>query len=149
MARSNLIFGDTVEEKLLNFREIKDGCWLWTRATSDTGYGSLRLDGTTHNVHKLAYELWVGPVPAELQLDHLCRVRRCFNPAHLEPVTQEENLLRGVAAKVTCKRGHPRTPENLSVRSSGRLRCKLCHCENEVRRKRRKRDEQKTLNPKK
>ncbi len=72
-------------------------CWVWTAATTN-GYGYLQIGGRQGRrvqAYKLAYEWLVGPVPAGLQLDHLCRNRRCVNPSHLEPVTQLENLLRG------------------------------------------------------
>lgn len=78
-------------------------CWLWTGAISGrTGYGSFCLspafvgDRRLIGAHRWAYENTVGPVPKGLVLDHLCCVRRCVNPDHLEPVTYRENFLRGV-----------------------------------------------------
>ncbi len=75
-------------------------CWLWTGAIMHGGYGQIRLrPGTrTMNTHRFAYELLVGPIPDGLHLDHLCRVPRCCNPLHLEPVTQAENSRRGARA---------------------------------------------------
>ena len=102
--------------KLAHFiqREPSTGCWLWLGALRE-GYGlySTRRPKSTRNAHRVVYELLVGPIPSGLQLDHKCRVRRCVNPEHLEPVTPRENVLRGegVAAqhakRVTCKNGHP------------------------------------------
>lgn len=85
-------------------------CWLWTGTTMMNGYGEMRLDGTRWYVHRLAYEALVGPIPEGLHIDHLCRVRNCVNPDHLEPVTPEENVRRGVpynAKKTHCPRQHP------------------------------------------
>jgi len=77
------------------------GCWIWTGAVEGKGYGAPSINGVKRPAHRLAYEDLVGPVPEGLHLDHLCRVRRCVNPAHLEPVTSRENTLRGVQAKLT------------------------------------------------
>ncbi len=110
------------------------GCWLWTAAKNDDGYGlfSGRPGGGTVRAHIWSYEHAVGPVPDGLQLDHLCRKRSCVNPAHLEPVTSAENTMRGEslqavnAAKTHCKRGHEFTPENTYVTSSGSRSCRVC-----------------------
>ena len=105
-------------------------CWLWLGGRHSHGYGS-------HNrhdyAHRTAWELLVGPIPAGLTVDHLCRVRHCVNPAHMELVTNKENILRGesVAAKYArrscCVRGHEFTNENtLRVKGrSGRI-CRKC-----------------------
>lgn len=69
-------------------------CWLWTRPLTDRGYASFGYDGGKIRAHRFAYEQIVGPIPAGLTLDHLCRVRHCVNPSHMEPVTQAENSLR-------------------------------------------------------
>lgn len=94
-----------------------DACWPWIGRLNPYGYGSssLVLASGRHErgAHRIVYSLLVGPIPEGLQLDHLCRNPRCVNPAHLEPVTMVENLLRGVnppavnARMVTCQRGHP------------------------------------------
>lgn len=87
-------------------------CWLWTAGCSDTGYGTLWTGDGHVNVHSFAYALLVGPMPKGLQIDHLCRVRRCLHPWHLEAVTPRVNVLRGesVAAiharKTIAKCGH-------------------------------------------
>jgi hypothetical protein len=77
-----------------------DGCWNWTGALSRNGYGRFGPQaGLTVGAHRFAYELLVGPIPEGLDLDHLCRNRRCVNPAHLEPVGRSENLARGATAR--------------------------------------------------
>lgn len=87
----------------------ESGCWLWQSVIGKDGYGKFATSGTTKPLaHRIAYELFVGPIPEGLQIDHLCRVRRCVNPEHLEPVTQLENVRRGIWAQAThCKYGHP------------------------------------------
>lgn len=69
-------------------------CWLWTGAPTNQGYGHLKIRGLWVKAHRLAYEMLVGPVPDGLELDHLCRVRLCVRPSHLEPVTHAENVAR-------------------------------------------------------
>lgn len=70
------------------------GCWIWTGSKGEDGYGSVRYRRRVWRAHRAAYTILVGPIPAGLELDHLCRVRACVNPAHLEPVTGEENIRR-------------------------------------------------------
>ena len=113
--------------------DTSDECWLWMGTTSK-GYGRHHDSGTWHPAHRIAYELLVGPVPEGLTLDHLCRVRNCVNPAHLEPVTTRENVMRGVsvaaqnARKTHCKHGHPFEGENVLYLNGGRFRhCRPCH----------------------
>ena len=90
--------------------------------------------------HRWSYEYHVGPIPDGLQLDHLCRVRHCVNPQHLEPVTARENTLRGMsfvahlAARTECINGHPLTGGNLRMEGTVR-RCRACKRE-EARRRR-------------
>lgn len=76
-----------------------DTCWLWRGALDRHGYGRVGVGGTrTALAHRVAYMLAVGPIPDGFVLDHLCRIRACVNPAHLEPVTQVVNLERARAA---------------------------------------------------
>ena len=88
-------------------------CWIWTGALA-SGYGRFYLNGQLRPAHRVAYETLVGSIPRGLDLDHLCRVRSCVNPDHLEPVTRAENLRRGYLfpiamlnlAKERCPHGH-------------------------------------------
>ena len=77
-----------------------NGCWVWTGAMfATTGYGAIRVDGRTTVAHRVSYEAYVEPIPDGLHIDHLCRNRRCVNPAHLEPVTQAINNQRSWDAR--------------------------------------------------
>ena len=113
--------------------EPNSGCWLWVGAITDNGYGSFWADGRSHRAHRFAYAQFVGPIPSGLTLDHLCRNRICVNPKHLEPVTDRENILRGVgptafnAKKTRCIHGHELTPENIIVGREGQRHCRKCN----------------------
>lgn len=82
-----------------------EGCWLWTAAKID-GYGRFSpVSGQVVCAHRWSYEHHVGPIPEGLTIDHLCRVRNCVNPDHMEPVTLLENLSR-IPPRTHCPRGH-------------------------------------------
>ena len=99
------------------------GCWTWTRATDRDGYGRLDHDGFKWQAHRLAYATLVDAIPEGLTLDHLCRNTACCNPAHLEVVTNAENVRRMQYARTTCGHGHelPDPPQG-----GGRRRCREC-----------------------
>jgi hypothetical protein len=121
-----------VEEVLSRFMakvEEADGHWLWRAATAANGYGRFAVSKKDiRQAHRVAYELLVGPIPEGLEIDHLCRVRHCVRPEHLELVTRRENLLRGegVSAKAArtgrCRHGH----DDWHVRPSGKRLCRTC-----------------------
>lgn len=113
-----------------HFVDQGSGCWLWTGATTEAGYGVFWARPLRY-AHVFAYEMFIGPIPEGLELDHKCRVRNCCNPRHLEPVTHAENTRRGIAGVLYehpthCPKGHPYSGENLSLRFDGRRRCKEC-----------------------
>lgn len=109
------------------------GCWEWTLSRNSAGYGLIsmgRRDEGTGLVHRVAWELWKDPIPDGMELDHLCRVRHCCNPDHLEIVTSSENARRrrpvAREPKTRCKYGHELTPENTYVDSRGCRSCREC-----------------------
>ncbi len=109
-----------------------DDCWLWTAGKSANGYGKFKAGPKQVSAHRYAYEQCIGPIPSGLQIDHLCRVRHCVNPVHLEPVTCRENIHRGIsfsaqnAVKTHCPRGHEYTEDNIYRGTKGDRRCKTC-----------------------
>lgn len=123
-------------ERLMSHISKSNDCWLWLGKPANTGYGQIgfgkRSERVTRNAHRVVYELLVGEVPEGKQLDHLCRNRMCVNPAHLEPVTQKENLLRGDtipaknAVKTHCNRGHEFTDKNTYRYGSNQRMCRAC-----------------------
>lgn len=75
-------------------------CWLWTGAVTPDGYATMAVgDLPTNSGHRWSYRHHVGPLPDGLELDHLCRVRRCVNPWHLDPVPHAVNVARANAVK--------------------------------------------------
>lgn len=108
-----------------------DGCWLWLAHIGPAGYGAFNYGGRMGLAHRFAYEIMVAPIPDGLTIDHLCRVRACVNPAHLEAVTMGENVLRGTgpsavhARQTHCAHGHEFTPQN-TMRRSDKPNCRVC-----------------------
>lgn len=115
-----------VAERFDLYVERTESCWLWTGQLDAKGYGRISAGSPRRKVlaHRVAYELFIGPIPDGLPLDHLCRIRRCVNPRHLEPVTQLENMRR--TRRTHCRQGHPLTPEN-TLHSLGHRRCRRCN----------------------
>ena len=107
------------------------GCWNFTGAIDPQGYGKTAFwDGTQWKnmfSHRLAYQLFRGPIPVGLTLDHLCRNTRCCNPDHLEPVTNAENIRRAAALITHCPRSHEYTPENTGRTRLGARYCRECN----------------------
>lgn len=119
-----------------------DSCWLWQGQTNIRGYGVFhirRVGGRAgkayaERAHNFSYELLIGDIPEGLYLDHLCRICNCVNPAHLEPVTHRENVLRGVgptsqnAKKTHCPRGHSFKDHGIT-NNRGSRECRICNRE--------------------
>lgn len=108
---------NTIEDILSRCEKTTDGCWVWMGSKSPNGYGYVSWQDKMTLVHRLIYEERVWPVGEGLQLDHLCRNRACCNPMHLEEVSQQENIRRGMGGqvnreKIHCPYGHPYDAEN-------------------------------------
>ena len=130
-------YGRTDDERFWAKVAKEDGCWLWAGALDRHGYGVFRYEARAQRAHRVAWMLVNGSIPDGLVLDHLCRVPKCVNPAHLEPVTNRENVVvrsalstSGRHARQThCMRGHEFTLENTRVRKGrhGPVRaCRTC-----------------------
>lgn len=121
-------------ERFLSFVKKTDGCWFWMGALKENGYGAFGVNYKSGYAHRFSYEQFRGPIPSGLALDHLCRVRNCVNPKHLEAVTDRENILRGdsPAAKAsrrpTCINGHEYSEEN-TYKYGGARQCKICRAQ--------------------
>jgi hypothetical protein len=87
----------TPEERFWAKVDANGVCWEWLAGKLPTGYGSFRVNGKSLYAHRFAWETLMGPIPAGLVLDHLCRNPSCVNPDHLEPVTDKVNINRGVS----------------------------------------------------
>lgn len=114
-------------------RPVVGPCWIWTGSTNRAGYGTLGYEHKGYLAHRMAYELWRGPI--QHTLDHLCRVHACCNPDHLEDVTRVENIKRGdtylrQTARKHCPQGHPYDEVNTYTRPTkgGGVRryCRTC-----------------------
>ncbi len=92
-------------------RGYETPCWAWQGNINSKGYGRLRINGVTWKAHRYYYERKIGPIPVGLQLDHLCRVRECVNPEHLEPVTHVEHSRRAVRGRRFTEEGVRRIRE--------------------------------------
>ena len=86
---------DPMQRFMESVDQQESGCWIWTGSCMPHGYAKFFVDRKTRIAHRWIYEQMRGPIPEGMHIDHLCRVRNCVNPDHLEVVTQRENLWRG------------------------------------------------------
>lgn len=131
--RASNLRGQSPADRFIARRTIdENGCWVISGASSPDDYPRIMVDGRQVEAHRWSYEHHVGPIPEGLVIDHLCRNPSCSNPDHLEPVTQTENVLRGIgltavnARATTCLRGHS-LADAYVVPSTGSRQCRECH----------------------
>lgn len=120
------------------YRPDLGNCWLWIGEKCGGGnrkrgsYGYFAVGGKWIAAHRISYEQEYGIIPDGLEPDHLCRVKHCVRPTHIEPVTRSVNMLRAElhnlyqSSKTHCPHGHLYTPENIYRRPDGERRCKTC-----------------------
>jgi hypothetical protein len=118
--------------------EDPNACWLWTGFVGSTGYGRIGAHGKVEYAHRVAWKLLRGPIPEHLQIDHVCQVRNCVNPHHMELVTPKENIRRSSVghvqlAKTHCPAGHPYDEANTYRSRSGQRLCRACRAERQRR----------------
>lgn len=128
--------------RFLRKTSISDGCWMWTGNTTKGYPNSILSEGRKMRVTHWALLHYRGiEVPEGMETDHLCHTaavkagecdggvdcshRRCVNPEHLEVVSRHENTNRRVR-QFACRRGHPRTEENVYVNPQGKVICRVC-----------------------
>lgn len=133
----------TLELFLSKVEVQPSGCWHWTGTISRGGYGQFHGNNIQMLAHRIAYLLYVKPIPRGAELDHVCHTndlscpggdgdphRRCVFWQHLEPVTRLENARRSRrAGQPKCKHGHDYTPENTYIDKRGRRECRTCRRE--------------------
>lgn len=129
---------NTIETFLSRIKKTKS-CWLWMGSMhgANSGYGEFPFENKVVRSHRFSYELFKGKIPDGLHIDHLCRVRHCVNPDHLEAVPQGVNTLRGFAPsaiyarRTKCKYGHKYNEINTRymLQKNGKPRriCRPCH----------------------
>lgn len=147
MKRVPIVLTDTQVELFWKHVTKTESCWLWTGYRTSQGYGRFsvaypmfRDKPVVMHSHRVAFTIIRGSIPDELEVDHLCRVRNCVNPEHLEPVTPRENTRRSYAArprKSHCKQGHAFDEKN-TRRNGGKCPQRVCRqCVRDRRGKRR------------
>lgn len=120
---------------LIQGQDVSTPCWVYPDGRSGRGvdkfggkYGIIRFSGKQEYVHRILYRCIVGDIEKGFELDHLCKRRSCANPFHLEPVTHQENCMRGArkSSVKNCPSGHPYSGDNLYVKPDGRRVCRIC-----------------------
>lgn len=125
----------TAVKLLSRSKSAETGCLRWQGAHVPKGYGQISVEGRVRQVHRIAYEVWNGPIPEGFEIDHVhakgCRYRDCIEPSHLEAVTHAGNVSRSSQiARTHCPKGHELFPENLKIVQTRKgypsRRCRRC-----------------------
>lgn len=125
-------FGLSQIERFERSVEKTEECWIWRGRIGSNGYGHFTVKRMPFTAHRVAYTLAKGPIEDGLVIDHLCRNRACVNPDHLEPVTQAENVQRGLRGRLRtirthCPKGHAIEGYNAMPAKRGDPRCRQCN----------------------
>lgn len=115
-------------QRLLARTELREGsdCWHWVGSKTLGGYGQMRALGKRVYVHRISWELHVGPIPEGLVIDHHCQNPSCVNPWHMEPVTAAVNCGRSHGRLTHCQRGHEYAGDNIRWTKAGHRICRAC-----------------------
>lgn len=123
------------ERIAINSRVDKNGCWRWQKSIKPDGYVDITIGSRRNNTrksvkaHRVSYEAFIGPIPEGLTIDHLCRVRDCVNPEHLEAVSMKENTMRSPISPTAVNARKERCPScggNYSTKKDGSRYCSPC-----------------------
>lgn len=128
--------------------EPNSGCWLWTACVNSDGYGCFRINDKLVLAHRLSYQAHKESIPDGLQIDHICRVRSCVNPFHLNVVTNKQNHYRSPIQNINkthCPKGHPYDEQNTYRHPNGSRVCKTCRKRNDKRSAQRRRERLKNV----
>lgn len=126
------LYDEFIKEKIEKNIRINNNCWMWNGAKDKDGYGTFCYNTKKEKVHRISYKLWMGELDPTLTIDHLCNIRSCCNPTHLQQVTIKRNVLRsnGLTAinkrKTHCIHGHPFSPQNTYLYRGTHRQCKTC-----------------------
>lgn len=127
---------------------MEGDCIVWLGAQNGNGYGVIAINRKNQYVHRVTYQMFVGEIPPGMDIDHLCRNRRCINPSHLEATTHRENVWRGNSPKIVIARSgicgaglHELSGDNVMIQARGYRRCRECARASWRNRSRRRREQ--------
>ena len=128
---------DRFLEKVKEPFDIHNGCWFWTGHKNHNGYGRMRSgEGRNIFAHRLSYELFVGSIPEELHIDHICQNRACVRSDHLQAIPLAENIGKLRRSNTHCRYGHLYSEANTYWYKGSRV-CRKCAAETQRRYRRR------------